>query len=66
MIYSTLFDTESNISTAASVDSGFETIDAVVELVGDDYLYKCKRFVTYDGVCFSDFPFSIDSGVNKE
>jgi hypothetical protein len=54
-IYATPWD---KVDKGKSVDSGFTTLDEAVATVGDNYIYRCARYVTYDGVCFSDFSFT--------
>lgn len=55
MIYSTVFNPETLEALEHSVDSGFETIDQVVELMGDGYDALHHNFVNYGDTCYSTF-----------
>ncbi len=56
MIYQTEFTTdgEHRRATGPSIDSGFESLDQVVEVMGDGYLTRGPRQVVYPGVVFDD------------
>lgn len=59
MIYLTAYDPETREAVADSVDSGFGSLDAVVESMGPPKS-RGRRYLTYpDGVAFSDFPFRL-------
>lgn len=54
-IYSTVFNPETLEALEPSVDTGFESISQVVELMGDEYTARYDNFVNYDDVCYSTF-----------
>lgn len=54
MIYQTKFDPVTRWPTAASVDSGLETLDDV-ELFYGPGLTRGKRWVCYEDVYFSEY-----------
>ena len=54
-IHSTPFDPDTKQPTGPSTDSGFGSIDEAVEILGDGYLSRGKRSVTYLGVFLSDY-----------
>lgn len=66
MIYVTPFKPgELPIAIAASIDSGFVSIEQVIESLGTDYISKTPKLVIYgndvERVAFSDgFTFHID------
>lgn len=70
IIYTTPFKASTLQPTAPSTDSGFTSINQVVELMGPDHVSKRDRVVIYGGdedrVAFSDFPFLIDDDNNKQ
>jgi len=62
---------ERAVATGPSKDSGFESLDQVVELMGPDYEARTPRLVVYgpgeDRVVYSkDLTFSIDGQDNKD
>lgn len=63
-IYATMFDRSTMRSTGPSVDSGFIDLQSVIDSLPDEPLYICKRFVSYQEVCFSDFPFSLKPAID--
>lgn len=69
-IYTTPFKASTKQPTAPSTDSGFTSIDQVVELMGPDHVVNTGRMVIYgsdeDRVAFSDFAFLIDDDNNKQ
>lgn len=60
MIYATAFDLEAD-RIEASQTTGFETLDQVVEIVGEPKLDQRPAFVVYEGVLFSRIQWSIDA-----
>lgn len=54
-IYSTVFNPETLEALEPSMDSGFETIDQVVELMGGEYDALHHNFVNYGDTCYSTF-----------
>lgn len=58
MIYMTEFTTspdgEHRYATGPSIDSGFESLDQVVEVMGSEYLTRGPRQVIYPGMVFDD------------
>ena len=70
-IYATPFTASNLQCTGHSTDSGFESIDQVVELLGPDYITRTPRLVVYgpgdDRIVYSkDLTFSIDGEVNSD
>jgi len=70
-IYATSFKHSTLECTGHSTDSGFESLDQVVELMGPEYLTRTPRLVVYgpgeDRVVYSkNLTFSIDGQDNKE
>lgn len=63
-IYVTPFNGTTKETTGPSTDSGFESIDAVVEVMGDNFVHRGPAMVIYgegeDRVVFSKFIFCID------
>lgn len=63
-IYATPFLASTKETTGPSMDSGFESLDQVVEIMGDEYVRRSKRMVIYgpdeDRIVYSDFIFRID------
>ena len=61
MIYATPLKASTKETTGPSTDSGFETIDQVVGVMGQDHVSKTPRMVIYgpgeDRVVFSNFRF---------
>jgi len=70
MIYVTPWDFTTNQPTGACADSGFDTIDAVIEGLGQaDLIAYGKQFATYGAnpacrTCFTAWP--IDEPVNSD
>ncbi len=69
-IYVTPFKRSTLECTGHSTDSGFDSLDQVVELMGIDYQTKTPRLVVYgpgdDRIVYSkDLTFSIDDTDNK-
>lgn len=54
-IYMTLFHPNTHEPAGPSSDSGFGSIDEAVAVLGDGYLSRGKRSVTYPGVFISDY-----------
>ncbi|MNR58362.1 hypothetical protein D3C85_1793420 [compost metagenome] len=54
-IYATPFDPGTGQPTAGSTDSGFTTLDEVVEAMGSDYRSRGVRCVIYADLMFSDY-----------
>lgn len=54
-IYVTTFDHATQRATSNSEDSGFASIEQVVEVMGDGFSRRSDRCVVYPGVFFSDF-----------
>ncbi len=65
-IFVTNFDPNDLDNPGPSTDSGFQSLEQVIELVGSDYRTKSERTVVYEGVVFSDFVFSIDGRDNND
>ena len=69
MIYATQFNGETKQCTSTSENSGFMSIEQVVELMGDEYVSRGPRVVIYgDGVervAYSDFKFHVDTTGNS-
>lgn len=64
-IYVTPFRNSDKQATDNSISSGFESIDAVVAAMGNEYIKKTNHLVVYgdeDRVVFSDFKFNGDGG----
>lgn len=63
-IYVTPFKNSTKQCSGPSTDSGFDSIDAVVEALGDNFVYRGKAQVIYgdgeDRVIFSKIIFRID------
>lgn len=59
-IYATPFDEQTKQSTGPSADSGFQTIDEVVEALGDEFKTRSNRCVVYPGVMFSDYVLRVE------
>ena len=61
MIYATQFHANDLQIIGLSVDSGFESLEQVTEVMGDDRQDVTKRLIIYgndnDRVAFSDYPF---------
>lgn len=53
--YLTPFDNDTKQPTGPSSDSGFSSIDEAIEVLGEGYLSRGKRSVTYPGVFISDY-----------
>lgn len=69
-IFATPFKASNLECTGHSVDSGFESIDQVVELMGSEHVTRTPRLVVYgageDRVVYSkDLTFSVDDEVNN-
>ncbi len=60
-IYSTPFDIETKQPTGPSTDSGFGSIDEAVAILGEGYLSRGKRSVTYPGVFLSEYVLTASS-----
>lgn len=62
-IYSTPFDPDAphKLPAAASVDSGFESLDEVVSVMGGEYLTRSDGAVIYPGLMFSRYVVSVDA-----
>lgn len=54
-LFLTPFDSDTEQPTGPSSDSGFGSIDEAVAVLGDGYLSRGKRSVTYPGVFISDY-----------
>lgn len=69
-IYATPFRRSDLEPTGPTTDSGFESLDQVVELMGDDYRLKTLRYVIYGGdderVIYSDVKFGVDHFGNND
>lgn len=67
VIYATPFNYSTKEPTAASEDSGFDSLDSVVAALGDGYIRRGERTVIYgqgdDCIIFSDYAFRIDDSV---
>lgn len=61
MIYSTPFDPRTKQPLGPSTDSGFGSIDEAVAILGEGYLSRGKRSVTYPGVFLSDYVLTASS-----
>lgn len=63
-IYATPFTDEPRECTGPSTDSGFQSLDEVVEVMGPDYVTRSRAMVIYgpgnDRVVFSRIIFRID------
>lgn len=63
-IYATPFLASTKKTTRPSMDSGFESLDQVVEIMGEEYISRDKRTVIYgpdeDRIIYSDYIFRID------
>lgn len=60
MIYATPFNPETRKQTGVSTVTGLKTLDRVEELVGNGWLRRGSRAITYAGIIFSDYPFETD------
>lgn len=60
-IYSTPFDSDTKQPTGPSTDSGFGSIDEAVAILGDNYLSRGVRSVTYHGVMLTDYVLTASS-----
>lgn len=60
-IYATPFDDETKQATAASSDSGFTSIDEVVEAMGSEWLTCSDRAAVYPGLMFSDYVLRVEA-----
>lgn len=54
-LFLTPFDSDTKQPTGPSSDSGFGSINEAVAVLGDAYLSRGKRSVTYPGVFISDY-----------
>lgn len=59
MIYATPFDPDTLRCSGPSQAAGFESIDAVVSVMGPGWLTCSARLVIYGSVAFSDYPFML-------
>lgn len=66
MIYATPFDPVTLRCTGPSQPAGFETIAAVVSIMGPGWLTCSARLVIYRSVAFSDYPFRFEPVDAKE
>lgn len=63
MIYATPFRASDLQVTGLSVDSGFESLEQLVKIMGDNYQGITKRLIIYgdndsnERIAFSTFPF---------
>lgn len=60
-IYMTHFDPVTKLPTSGSIDSGFGSIDEAVAVLGDNYLSRGVRSVTYPGVMLTDYVLTASS-----
>jgi hypothetical protein len=69
MIYATPFRESDKETTGPSVDSGFQSIDEVVQCLGDGYRVRRPALIIYgsgDGsILYSRAPFRIDRPVSN-
>ena len=69
-IYATPFLLSTLKATAPSFDSGFESLNQVVELMGSEYRLKTAGLVIYgdndERVLYSKIPFRIDRSGNND
>lgn len=70
MIYATPFRVSDKKTTGPSVDSGFTSLDQVVQFMGGDFVSQSQRVIIYGGesdssIAYSDFVFCVDEGGNK-
>ena len=64
-IYATPFKRPEMIATAPSIDSGFKSLDDVLAAIPDEPKHVAARFISYEEICFSDFPFKLEeSGID--
>ena len=59
MIYATPYDRDTLKTTGLSVDSGFNSLDDVVEALGPPDHFSHPRWFAYGETAFSDFPFNL-------
>lgn len=68
-ILATPFNGQTLKTTGPGVDSGFASVDAVVECMGNEYISRTPRLVVYgddvNRVVFSDLTFHVDDSNNN-
>lgn len=70
-IYATPFRASDLQTTGPSTDSGFESLDQVIELMGDEHIVQTPRLIVYgpgeDQIVYSrDLTFGIDEPDNSK
>lgn len=69
-VWATSFHASTLERVGPSVDSHFESLDQVIEAMGNDFKRITRRLIIYgnteDRIAFSDYPFYTDEIDNKE